>query len=250
MKYMQNLAVILGIFFLLYFLGVKISGGYGTNFYFIWLMMGLALIAWAVCMKKGILIPHIPIWIRRICLALVCLGCLLFVLVEGLILSGFMARGDAGLDYVIVLGAQMKEHGPIRVLQMRLDTAYDYLVENPDTKAIVSGGQGSDEHISEAQGMYDYLVGRGIAPERIIREDQSRNTSQNINYSSAFLDKEKDSVGIVTNNFHIFRATHIAKKSGYKQVCGIAAPSEWMLQGNNMLREFAGVVKDFLVGNI
>ena len=116
MKYMQNLAVILGIFFLLYFLGVKISGGYGTNFYFIWLMMGLALIAWAVCMKKGILIPHIPIWIRRICLALVCLGCLLFVLVEGLILSGFMARGDAGLDYVIVLGAQMKEHGPSRVL--------------------------------------------------------------------------------------------------------------------------------------
>lgn len=247
---MQNLAMVLGIFFLLYFLGVKISGGYGTNFYFIWLAMGLVLVAWAVCMKKGILIHHIPIWIRRAFLVLACLGCLLFVLVEGLILSGFTAKGEKGLDYIIVLGAQMKAHGPSRVLQMRLDTAYDYLAENPDTIAIVSGAQGSDEHVSEAQGMYDYLVGRGVAPERIIKEDQSRNTSQNINYSSAFLDKEKDSVGIVTNNFHIFRATHIAKKSGYRQICGIAAPSEFWLQGNNMLREFAGVMKDFLVGNI
>lgn len=247
---MQNLAMALGIFFLLYFLGVKISGGYGTNFYFIWLAMGLVLVAWAVCMKKGILIHHIPIWIRRAFLVLACLGCLLFVLVEGLILSGFTAKGEKGLDYIIVLGAQMKAHGPSRVLQMRLDTAYDYLAENPDTIAIVSGAQGSDEHVSEAQGMYDYLIGRGVAPERIIKEDQSRNTSQNINYSSAFLDKEKDSVGIVTNNFHIFRATHIAKKSGYRQICGIAAPSEFWLQGNNMLREFAGVMKDFLVGNI
>lgn len=98
--------------------------------------------------------------------------------------------------------------------------------------------------------MYDYLVERGIAPDRILKEDQSRNTSQNIDYSSTFLDKEKDSVGIVTNNFHIFRATHIAKKNGYKYVCGIAAPSELLLQGNNMLREFAGVMKDFLVGNL
>lgn len=250
MKRMQNLAVILGILFLLYFLGIQIVAIHGTNFYFIWLIMGLALIAWAVCMKKGIFIPHIPMWIRRTFLVLLCLGCLLFVFVEGLILSGFTAKGAAGLDYIIVLGAQMKAHGPSRVLKMRLDTAYDYLIDNPDTIAIVSGAQGNDEHVSEAQGMYDYLVERGIAPGRIIREDQSRNTSQNINYSSAFLDKEKNSVGIVTNNFHIFRATHIAEKSGYQQACGIAAPSELLLQGNNMLREFMGVMKDFLVGNI
>ena len=163
---------------------------------------------------------------------------------------GFAAEGEDKLDYIIVLGAQMKADGPSRVLKMRLDKAYDYLMENPDTRVIVSGGQGSDEHVSEAQGMYDYLVEKGIDAERILREDQSRNTSQNIEFSSAFLDKENDSVGIVTNNFHIFRATHIAKKSGYRQVCGIAAPSELSMQGNNMLREFMGVMKDFLVGNI
>ena len=133
---------------------------------------------------------------------------------------------------------------------MRLDKAYDYLTENPDTVVIVSGGQGPDEHVSEAQGMYDYLVEKGIAAERILMEDQSRNTSQNIGFSSALLDKENSSVGIVTNNFHIFRATRIAKKSGYLHVCGIAAPSELSMQGNNMLREFMGVMKDFFVGNI
>ena len=161
-----------------------------------------------------------------------------------------MAEGEGKLDYIIVLGAQMKSNGPSRVLKMRLDKAYNYLMENPDTVAIVSGGQGADEHVSEAQGMYDYLVGKGIAAERILLEGQSRNTSQNIDFSSAFLDKERDSVGIVTNNFHIFRATHIAKKNGYSHVCGIAAPSELLMQGNNMLREFMGVMKDFLAGNI
>ncbi len=250
MKHVQNLAMVLGILFILYFLGIQIVAIHGTNFYFIWLGMGLLLTGWAVCMKRGILIPRLPIWVRRGTLILFGLGCLLFFFVEALILSGFSARGKEGLDYIIVLGAQMKAHGPSRILKMRLDTAYDYLMDNPDTVAIVSGAQGNDEHVSEAQGMYDYLVERGIEAERIIMEDKSRNTSQNINFSGAFLDKEADSVGIVTNNFHIFRATHIAKKSGYRQVCGIAAPSELMLQGNNMLREFMGVVKDFLVGNI
>ena len=111
---------------------------------------------------------------------------------------------------------------------------------------LVSYGSMINEVLKAAQ----MLEEQGISPEHIIKEDQSRNTNQNINYSSAFLDKEKDSVGIVTNNFHIFRATHIAKKSGYADVCGIAAPSEFLMQANNMLREFMGVMKDFLVGNI
>ena len=247
---MYLILILSGILCLVYFVCIAFFVGHGTNFYFIWLFLGLFAIFWGILIKKGIWEAHFPRWFRRIFIMLFCISGILFVVVEGCILSGFSKKGIEGLDYLVVLGAQMKASGPSKALQYRLDEAIRYLEENPDTQVIVSGGQGPDEHISEAQGMYDYLVGRGIAPERIIREDQSRNTSQNINYSSAFLDKEKDSVGIVTNNFHIFRATYIAKKSGYKQVCGIAAPSEWMLLGNNMLREFAGVVKDFLVGNI
>lgn len=250
MKRMYQAAILAGILCILYFLAILAVAMHGTNFYFIWLLMGIALIGWGICMGKGILVPQLPAWLRRACFWLFCMGCLLFAVVEGCIVSGFAAKGPERLDYIIVLGAQMKTHGPSRVLKMRLDKAYDYLVKNPDTIVIVSGGQGSDEPVSEAQGMYDYLVGKGIEERRILREDKSRNTSQNINYSGALLDKEKDTVGIVTNNFHIFRATHIAEKSGYCQVYGIAAPSELLMQGNNMLREFMGVMKDFLVGNI
>ena len=250
MKYMDKAAIIIGIVCILYFLAIFVIGVHGTNFYFIWLFAGAALIVWGICMNRGILIPRFPVWVRRMCLLMFCMGCMLFLIVEGCIISGFMAKGPRGLDYIIVLGAQMKADGPSKVLQMRLDKAYDYLVENPDTMVIVSGGQGTDEHVSEAQGMYDYLVKKGIEPERIRKEDQSRNTSQNIEFSSIFLDKGNHSVGIVTNNFHVFRATHIAEKSGYGQVYGIAAPSDLLMQGNNMLREFMGVMKDFLAGNI
>ena len=144
----------------------------------------------------------------------------------------------------------MKAEGPSRVLQYRLDAAVSYLQQNPKTLVIVSGGQGSDEHISEAQGMYDYLVQKGIEPGRILKEDRSVNTVQNLTFSAALLDKEKNSVAIVTNNFHLFRSMRIAKKLGYAHVYGIAAKGYPFLQPNNMLREFFGVVKDFAAGNI
>lgn len=78
---------------------------------------------------------------------------------EGCILRRFTQKGPAELDYLIVLGAQMKTGGPSKALQYRLDEACRYLDENPGIKVIVSGGQGTDEPVSEAQGMYDYLAG-------------------------------------------------------------------------------------------
>ena len=221
----------------------------GSRFYLIWGLGGLFFIALALMIKFD-LWGGFPLLLRRVICGALLAGILAFVVAEGCIFAHYRDAGRPDLDYIIVLGAQMKPAGPSVVLKFRLDAAYEYLIENENTVCVVSGGQGANEPCTEAQGMYDYLVERGIAPERIIKEDKSHNTSQNINYSSAFLDREKDSVGIVTNNFHIFRATHIARKSGYQQVCGIAAPSELLLQANNMLREFMGVMKDFLVGNI
>lgn len=247
---MYLILFLLGIVFLLYFFCIAFFVGHGTNFYFIWLFLGIAALAFSVLLKKGFFAAHVPVWIRRLFLIAVCIGGALFLVVEGCIISGFSKEGQPGLTYVIVLGAQMKANGPSKALQYRLDEAVRYLEENPDTMVIVSGGQGSDEHISEAQGMYDYLTEKGIASERIIKEDRSKNTFQNLIFSSSFLDKENDSVGVVTNNFHVFRAVKIAQKAGYKEVCGIAARGEPFLQYNNMMREFFGVVKDFLVGNL
>ena len=233
---------LVGIAFLIYFLCVAFFVGHGTNFYFIWLILAVVVMTFAILLKRGFFISHFPLWIRRTFVILLCMGVMIFGIVEGFIISGFSMKGQPGADYVIVLGAQMKADGPSKALQYRLDEAIRYLNENPSSKVIVSGGQGSDEHISEAQGMYEYLVEKGIEKDRIIKEDKSVNTTQNLAFSAEYLDRERDSVAVVTNNFHVFRAVKIAEKAGYQNVCGIAAKGEPFLQINNMMRQFFGVM--------
>lgn len=247
---MYMILLVLGVLFLGYFVCIAFFVGHGTNFYFIWLFLGAGAMVLSLLLKKGLWDRWVPGWLRKTFVALVCLGIVLFALVEGLIVSGFSKKAPEGLDYLVVLGAQMKSSGPSKALQYRLDQACLYLERNGETKVIVSGGQGPDEHISEAQGMYDYLVEKGIAPGRILKEDRSKNTFQNLTFSGELLDKEKDGVGVVSNNFHVFRAVKIAQKAGYENVYGIAAKGEPFLQLNNMMREFFGVMKDLLVGNM
>lgn len=189
-----------------------------------------------------------PVWRVGIGIIIACV--IIFAAVELCVISAFGAKGEPNLDYIIVLGAQVKENGPSVVLKFRLDTAYDYLMENEETLCIVSGGQGYNEPHSEAQGMYDYLTGRGIAKERILLEDKSTDTSENIAFSSIYLNMENDKVGIVTNNFHVFRSVHLAKHYGIKNVCGISATSNIFFLPNNMFREFFGIIKDLVYGNL
>lgn len=224
-------------------------GTFGSWFFLLWGVIGALCLGISGGIRYGIW-AALPVWVKTVLLAGAGCALLFFLFIEGLIVSRFFEKGRPGLDYLVVLGAQMWESGPSRALQMRLDTAYGYLTENPDTLVIVSGGQGSNEPVSEAQGMYDYLVQKGIDPGRIIMEDRSVNTHQNLLFSKEMIQKENASVGIVTNNFHVFRGTRLAAALGYHDVCGIAAPGDLGMQFNNMLREFFGVMKDWLVGNM
>ena len=97
--------------------------------------------------------------------------------------------------------------------------------------------------------MRQYLLTAGIEDERILVEDKSTNTVENLTFSGGLLDKENSRVVIVTNNFHVFRALKIAEKQGYHAE-GLAASSVTWMVPNNMLREFFGVLKDFVVGNM
>ena len=241
---------VLGILCLIYFVYQLIFVNTGSNFFVVWgvVAVGCGLISFFLAHR--VWVERIPGWLRWTVRILFGLCIVLFVVIEGLIISRFNAVPEAGADICIVLGAQMKESGPSNVLQRRLDSAITYLQENPDTMVIVSGGQGSNEPVSEAQGMQIYLVSKGIAPERIMMEDASTNTWENLNYSAELIDKSSDSVVIVTNNFHVFRAVSIAKKQGYSMVQGLAASTHRASLLNNMVREFFGVIKDFLVGNI
>lgn len=247
---MAIISFIAGVLFFIYFISIAFFVGYSSKFFFIWLILSLVCFVICYLIRKGKLSLHLSKWLHKMLIILISACVLVFVFVEGCIISEFDAKGSEDLDYIIVLGAQIRKSGPSRVLKMRLDAAYDYLTENEGTIAIVSGGKGADEHISEAQGMYEYLIEKGIPKERILQEDQSKNTFQNLSYSSQYLNKEIDQVGIVTNNFHVFRATRIAMKEDYQHVEGIAAKSEFFMQPNNMLREFAGIIKDFMLGNL
>lgn len=242
--------LMLGAICLLYCIGILLFAGYGTRFFLVWGVIGacLAALGWLLAHKEWV--ENIPGWLKLGTAVLAGLGLLVFLLVEGLILSRFGAEPPAGADYCIILGAQMRENGPSDVLRRRLDAAIVYLNANPETKAIVSGGQGANEPVTEARGMYEYLVSQGIDPSRILLEEASENTWGNLHYSSELLNQAENSVVIVTSNFHVFRALGIAQRMGYENVSGLAADSYPGMLPNNMLREFFGVIKDSLTGNL
>ena len=182
---------------------------------------------------------------------IIALGILYVVITQCLVFSGFKKTTAKNLDYIIVLGSQVKPSGPAVVTRYRLDEAYRYAAENPETIIIVSGGQGSNEPASEASVMRDYLIAKGIDESRILMEDKSTNTSENLQFCSTLYPELTDSsVGIVSSNFHIFRALAIARKSGYSDIYGIPAHSVILYLPNNCIRESVGILKDFLMGNL
>mgnify|MGYP002248354891 FL=1 len=109
-----------------------------------------------------------------------------------LVFLGVASEEEPGLDYVIVLGAKVKEHTVSNSLKKRLDKAIDYAQKNPETYLVLSGGKGADEPISEAQAMYKYLVYNGVRPEQLLLEDRSASTVENIAYSRLVIEGHRN----------------------------------------------------------
>ena len=238
----------LGIICVLYGLFIMALGS-GTWFFAFWYALGAILLVVALSVHHGWW-ESLSTTAQRVIgvAAAVLLGG--FLVTQAFILSGFNDHGEDGLDCLIVLGAQVRDGGPSPVLTYRLETACDYLAENPETRCIVSGGQGQNEPAAEADVMAAYLIERGIDPDRIIIENRSSNTKENVEFSAALLDPARDRVGVVTNDFHVFRGTALARKAGYAHVTGIAAPSNLDILPNNLVRESLSLAKDFLAGNL
>lgn len=228
---------------LLYFVILLLYSGFTSAFYLIWPAMALGCFLLSRLFHVGFF-AHLPSAVRILLLTFAAAFLLLFAGVEGMILKGAVQTPPTDLDYVIVLGAHVRSTGPSRALALRLDRAYAYASENPDTILIVSGGKGSNEPCTEASAMKDYLLKKGLPENRILMEDQSTNTRENLIFSKALL-PEDASVGIVSNGFHICRALHLSETLGYKNAAGIPAKGDLITQPANLLREFFAVVKDF-----
>ena len=243
----KYILIVLGILSAVYGILV-LQVGSGTLFWMLWEAIGAFFLLWAFLLHKKFFVSYRKI--KTVFHLSVVIGAAVLIMFCSMIAGEFSSAGKQNLDYIIVLGAQVREDGPSVVLRYRLDAAIDYLKENADTICIVSGGQGSNEPFPEAKGMADYLTEQGIEEERILLEDKSTNTAENIKYSKALIQQSYDSVGIVTNNFHVFRAVRIAEVQGLEGVCGIAADSNLLYLPNNMLRECCGILKDWIIKNI
>lgn len=163
-----------------------------------------------------------------------------------LIGSGMREREKRACRYLIVLGAQVSGSRITDSLKRRLDRAKEYLVQNEGALVIVSGGRGKGEDVTEAEAMASYLMENGIAKERIFLEDQSRTTKENLLFSATLMKETGSPVGIVSNNFHLYRALQYAKAAGYSDVCPIVAGCNPVLFVNYMVRECFAVWKMWL----
>lgn len=148
----------------------------------------------------------------------------------------------------VVLGCSVKGTRPSRVLEERLQAAYEYLQENPKAICILSGGKGKGESISEAQCMYGYLTERGIAPERLLLEDRSTSTEENLKFSKEILEAQGlgNQVAIITSEFHEYRAGLIAEQLGLEyysvpgHTCFLYLPTFYV-------RELYGILQQWIL---
>lgn len=188
-------------------------------------------------------------------LVLVAAGVLAFGALE--IYIGLHSRDSvAGQPQTMVIfGCQVKPDGPSILLRDRLDTALSYWKDHPEIRIVVSGGKGDDEHISEAQCMYDYLTAHGADGARIVMEDQSRNTCQNIRNTLALVQAgavqpATGSFLLVSSDFHLTRIKMLWGRiwPGTYTLSTLAAPCSHLPSRIHMFfREPLALVKSFVM---
>ncbi|ULT59097.1 YdcF family protein [Neobacillus drentensis] len=148
-------------------------------------------------------------------------------------------------DYLIVLGARVKGTEPSKVLASRIDAAAKYLKENTDTLVIASGGKGPGEDITEAEAIKRELISQGINKSRILLEEHSTDTYENIEFSKKFIPPTAELGLVVTNTFHIYRALSIANYQGLR-VKGLSAETPWSAVIKSYSREYLAITKFYL----
>lgn len=222
-------------------------------------------------MRKKDMRPYRPYGGRRrhpvlvVILCLVLLAAVAFGALQGYIALHSRDRLVGEPQVMVIFGCQMKENGPSLVLRDRLDTALAYLADHPDMAVVVSGGKGGNDHVSEAQGMYDYLTAHGVDGAHIYREDRSFNTWQNINNTFALMDEVNAARGLapgdagaldpggevllVSSGFHLARIRMLWVRAGGQgdNISTLAAPvSHGPSVVQMFFREPLALVKSFL----
>ncbi|MFC5466506.1 YdcF family protein [Lederbergia graminis] len=164
-----------------------------------------------------------------------------------MIKSGKFPEARGKNEYAIILGAKVDGESPSLSLRYRLNAALHYAMDNPHVHLILSGGQGSGEQITEAEAMKRFLIDYGIDEERLIIEDKSTSTYENILFSKKLIPDSTDSITIITSDYHLARAKKIASNLGLEaDVVAAETPDVVSFQLN--VRERFALVKTYIFG--
>ena len=180
------------------------------------------------------------------------IGLLVVGVTEAIIIHASFGKPKEQVEYMVVLGAKVNADGPSVSLWDRICGAYEYLEEHPHVIAVVSGGQGTDEPITEAECMYRELVNLGIDPKRIWIEDEATSTWENMKFTLDLIEEKTgtrpEKLGVLSSEYHLFRASLFAKACDVEFV-GIPAKTSRPSQAiNHFMREVAGVWHYIILG--
>lgn len=243
--------IIFGILSILYFIGCFFTFGFVINFSSFFLFVGVMLITveiFKIKFKGNILegrFNHILSLFR----VLIIVFLISFIGIESMLIYNSFERNNKKTDFVVILGAAVRGKTMTLALYQRMEKGLEYLNEYPDVKVVVSGGKGPGEDIPEAQAMKEFLLKHGVNEKRIIVEDKSKNTVQNLKNTKNILEKlygkQNFKITLVTSNFHVFRAKMLGERAGFK-VYGVPAPIHKGIILNSYVREYFAVIKSFV----
>ena len=181
-------------------------------------------------------------------------------LMAATILSGIRAavyEPTADKDYVIILGCRIRPDGSLYpLIRGRVDRAIEF-AQKQETKTgktavfVPSGGKGSDEKLAESEAMANYLLSQGIPENRILIENRSTTTKENMLFSKELIDKLSTDykAAFSTSNYHVFRGGLLAEELGWN-LEGMGSRTKWYYWPNAYMREFLGLVADSWAGQI
>ena len=251
MNFSITLFRIIAFLSLAYFFLVFAYSGIQTSFLWFWIFLAI------LCFGLSYILPRLAAFHQagtiaaKALLALFWICAVFFIIIETIIITAGRSKPPPDADYVIILGAQVRGTVPSKTLKSRIQCAADYLKENTEAIVICSGGQGRGEDITEAQAIKQGLTANGISPKRILLEEKSTDTVENIAYSKLLIpDASSKKILLITSDFHTFRAKQIGKKQGLSNLFA-SGTSEFMITTvSYYVREVLAVTKDFIFGNL
>ena len=214
-------------------------------------LIGLILF-YTVMPMVGQFLPAFVKVVTRIVTVCVAIGVLVVGITEAVIIGASFGDPKEQVEYMVVLGAKVNADGPSVSLWDRICGAYEYMEEHPDVIAVLSGGQGTDEPITEAECMYRELVSLGIDPRRLWLEEEATSTWENLHFTLDLIEEKTGvrpaKLGVLSSEYHLFRASLFAKACDVEFV-GIPAKTSRASQAiNHFMREVAGVWHYILLG--